>query len=206
MKQNSSILWLPSIFRAKHQTPWLRKAKDFVWPRALCFLFSFFLFYFETPKESLASSTAQPTQVLQKNWVTGQEKTELNFDTWWIQRAIFTPPAVDVTSVTATSTGSFVVFTGTLQEEQNKLDLPNPHPTRLLTLSTPKYRQHPSGTFKDRFANPCHQSRLIFNSHFFRLVYQPKSLPGRSRINQRSVDNSKNCWGTRTEVLEQQLN
>lgn len=144
MKQNSSILWLPSIFRAKHQTPWLRKAKDFVWPRALCFLFSFFLFYFETPKESLASSTAQPTQVLQKNWVTGQEKTELNFDTWWIQRAIFTPPAVNVTSVTATSTGSFVVFTGTLQEEQNKLDLPNPHPTRLLTLSTPKYRQHPS--------------------------------------------------------------
>lgn len=92
MKQNSSILWLPSIFRAKHQTPWLRKAKDFVWPRAkqnLCFT----LLYFETPKESLASSTAQPTQVLQKNWLTGQEKTELNFDTWWIQRAIFTPPS-----------------------------------------------------------------------------------------------------------------
>lgn len=119
----------------------------------------------------------------------------------------FHSPAVNGTSVTATSTGSKnpcgFYWNSPGRAEQTGSARPSPH-----QAAHPEHPQIPTAsirTFKARFAHPCHQPRLICNSHFFILVYQPKSLPGWPRGNQGSVDHSKNCWATRKEGLKQEF-
>lgn len=135
-------------FRGKHRMLWLRKARLF----CLAEGFVSYFFILKPQQKVLPLSLSNQPSCSRKTWLTRKQKTKSNFDTLMNMKGNFHHPATnDTRALLPLALATFVAFTGSLWEEQNKLDQPNPYP-RAAHPEHPQMpavvQQHPAASSK----------------------------------------------------------